>query len=65
MSLWYAIEMPRRQEEALVSRREASDLWTLQDCRLTPPGVFDRIAGTITDMQYIVHHGFTSCDATF
>ena len=29
------------------------------------PGVLERIAGATTDMQYIVHQGFTWCDATF
>ncbi len=29
------------------------------------PGVLERIAGATTDIQYIVHQGFTWCDATF
>jgi len=29
------------------------------------PGVLERIAGATTDLQYIVHQGFTWCDATF
>ena len=29
------------------------------------PGVLERIAGATTDMQYIVHQGFSWCDATF
>ena len=29
------------------------------------PGLLERIAGATTDMQYIVHQGFTWCDATF
>jgi len=29
------------------------------------PGVLERIAGATTDLQYIVHQGFTNCDATY
>src|SRR5665811_1183577 len=29
------------------------------------PGALERIAGATTDIQYIVHQGFTWCDATF
>jgi cellulose synthase/poly-beta-1,6-N-acetylglucosamine synthase-like glycosyltransferase len=29
------------------------------------PGVLERIAGATTDMQYVVHQGFTWCRATF
>ena len=29
------------------------------------PGTLERIAGATTDIQYIVHQGFTWCDATF
>jgi cellulose synthase/poly-beta-1,6-N-acetylglucosamine synthase-like glycosyltransferase len=30
-----------------------------------PPGVLERIAGATTDLQYVVHQGFTWCNATF
>jgi cellulose synthase/poly-beta-1,6-N-acetylglucosamine synthase-like glycosyltransferase len=29
------------------------------------PGLLERIAGATTDIQYIIHQGFTSCAATF
>lgn len=29
------------------------------------PGVLERVAGATTDMQYIIHQGFTGCRATF
>jgi cellulose synthase/poly-beta-1,6-N-acetylglucosamine synthase-like glycosyltransferase len=30
-----------------------------------PPGVLERIAGATTDIQYIIHQGFTRYDATY
>ena len=30
-----------------------------------PPGVLERIAGATTDIQYIIHQGFTGYDATY
>jgi len=30
-----------------------------------PPRLLERIAGATTDMQYLIHQGFTACGATF
>ena len=53
---------------SLMTKEENRDVAVLQTpyrAVPNPPGTLERIAGATTDLQYLIHQGFTRCNATF
>ena len=59
----YAIRLIHVMEEAQHQRIAVAQ--TPYSAFPDPPGVLERLAGATTDIQYIIHQGFTRYDATF
>lgn len=57
MRLIHVMEQPGNERFAVVQ--------TPYNAIPNPPGVLERIAGATTDIQYIIHQGFTHYQATF